>query len=49
MEIPRLQALLEHMCRNGFEHHVVMSHSQTATALQEAMETYLGWNVYLHR
>jgi L-fucose isomerase-like protein len=49
IEIPRLQALLEHMCRNGFEHHVVMSHSQTATALQEALETYLGWNVYLHR
>ena len=49
IEIPRLQALLEHMCRNGFEHHVVMSHSQTASALQEALETYLGWNVYLHR
>jgi L-fucose isomerase-like protein len=49
IEIPRLQALLEHMCRNGFEHHVVMSHSQTATALQEALETYLGWSVYLHR
>ena len=49
IEIPRLQALLEHMCRNGFEHHVVMSHSQTATVLQEAMEAYLGWSVYLHR
>ena len=49
IEIPRLQALLEHMCRNGFEHHVVMSHSQTASALQEALETYLGWSVYLHR
>ena len=49
IEIPRLQALLEHLCRNGFEHHVVMSHSQTASALQEALETYLDWNVYLHR
>jgi L-fucose isomerase-like protein len=49
IEIPRLQALLEHLCRNGFEHHVVMSHSQTATVLQEAMEAYLGWSVYLHR
>jgi L-fucose isomerase-like protein len=49
IEVPRLQALLEHICRNGFEHHVVMSHSQTALAVQEALETYLGWNVHLHQ
>jgi len=48
IEVPRLQALLQYMCRNGFEHHVVMSLSQTALAVQEALETYLGWNVHLH-
>jgi L-fucose isomerase-like protein len=49
MEVPRLQALLQFICRNGFEHHVVMSLSQTADAVQEALETYLGWDVHLHR
>ncbi len=49
IEIPRLQVLLEHICRNGFEHHVVMSLSETAVAVQEALETYLGWKVHFHR
>lgn len=48
IEVPHLQALLKHICRNGFEHHVVMSLSRTALAVQEALETYLGWNVHLH-
>jgi len=48
IEVPRLQDLLKHICRNGFEHHVVMNLSQTAPAVREALETYLGWNVYLH-
>ncbi len=46
--VPRLQALLRHLCRNGFEHHVVMSRSQTSEAVREALETYLGWDVYVH-
>jgi len=49
IEVPRFQELLAHICRNGFEHHVVMSHSQTALAVQEALETYLGWSVHLHQ
>jgi L-fucose isomerase-like protein len=48
IEVPRLQVLLEHLCRNGFEHHVVMNLSGTAKAVQEALERYSGWNVYLH-
>ena len=48
VEVPRLQALLQFICRNGFEHHVVMSLSQTAAAVCEALETYLGWDVHLH-
>lgn len=48
VEIPRLQELLRHLCRNGFEHHVVMNMSRTAEAVREALETYLGWDVYLH-
>jgi L-fucose isomerase-like protein len=48
IEIPRLQDLLKYLCRNGFEHHVVMNLSQVSQAVQEALTTYLGWNVYLH-
>jgi len=36
------------VCRNGFEHHVVMNASKTASVLKEAMGNYLGWDVYQH-
>jgi len=47
-KIDRLQDLLRFMCKNGFEHHVAISLSQVSDILYEAMETYLGWNVYYH-
>ena len=47
-QIPDLQGLMQYVCKNGFEHHVVMNASQTATALKEAFENYLGWEVYHH-
>jgi L-fucose isomerase-like protein len=46
--VPRLQQLLRHVCRNGFEHHVVMTRSKTASALREAFSNYLGWDTYQH-
>jgi L-fucose isomerase-like protein len=46
--VPRLQHLLKYICRNGFEHHVVMTRSHTAHALTEALENYLGWEIYHH-
>jgi L-fucose isomerase-like protein len=46
--IPDLDGLMRFICRNGFEHHVVMNQSHTAGILQEAFETYLGWEVYRH-
>lgn len=46
--IPKLQKLMRHVCREGFEHHVVMNASHTAGILQEAFERYLGWAVYHH-
>jgi L-fucose isomerase-like protein len=46
--IPRLQQLMQHVCRNGFEHHVVMTCSNTASILQEALGNYFGWPVHLH-
>lgn len=47
-KIPNLQGLMQYVCKNGFEHHVVMNASHTAAALQEAFENYMGWEVYHH-
>ena len=46
-EIPNLQNLMQYICRNGFEHHVVMNASKTAEILKEAFENYMGWEVKL--
>ena len=48
VEVPGLQALLRHVCKNGFEHHVAMNASHSAAALAEAFEIYFGWEVYYH-
>ncbi|WP_221028738.1 L-fucose/L-arabinose isomerase family protein [Actomonas aquatica] len=47
-QVPKLQKLMRHVCENGFEHHVVMNASRTASVLQEAFSRYLGWEVYHH-
>ncbi|HYP15165.1 MAG TPA: fucose isomerase [Bryobacteraceae bacterium] len=46
--IPRLQHLLNFICRNGFEHHVAANLSTVGAAVQEATVRYLGWEVYSH-
>lgn len=47
-EVPELQKLLHFICENGFEHHVSMNLSETASAVHEALEKYLGWPTYFH-
>jgi len=47
-QIKNLQGLMQYVCRNGFEHHVVMNASKTGGILKEALENYLGWETYLH-
>lgn len=47
--VPELQRLLQYICRQGFEHHVVMTVSHTAEVLAEAFETYLDWETHVHR
>jgi L-fucose isomerase-like protein len=47
-QINNLQGLMNYVCRNGFEHHVVMNASKTASVLKEAFENYLGWETYNH-
>ena len=46
--VPKLQKLMRHVCREGFEHHVVMNASHSAAVLAEAFDRYLGWEVYHH-
>jgi len=48
-QISDLQGLMQYVCKNGFEHHVVMNASKTAKALKEAFENYLGWETYQHQ
>ncbi|MBS1503081.1 MAG: fucose isomerase, partial [Bacteroidetes bacterium] len=40
-----LQGLMRFVCRNGFEHHVVMNGSKTSAILRESFENYMGWEV----
>lgn len=48
VHVPRLPALMQHICRNGFEHHAAMTAAHIAPALTEALSNYLGWDVYHH-
>jgi L-fucose isomerase-like protein len=48
VQVPGLQDLLKFICKNGFEHHAAMNASLVADVLEEAFETYMGWEVYHH-
>ena len=48
VEVPDLQKLLRTICKGGWEHHAAMNPSLSADILQEAYETYMGWEVYRH-
>jgi len=47
--IPRLQSLMKHLCKNGFEHHVGMVRSHSADVVAEAVSTYMKWELYHHQ
>lgn len=47
-KVPRLQKLMQHVCKQGFEHHVVMTVSRSAEILNEAFGNYFGWETYHH-
>jgi L-fucose isomerase-like protein len=46
--VPNLQKLMQHVCKQGFEHHVVMTQSKSAGILAEAFGNYFGWEVHQH-
>ena len=47
-QVDNLQKLMKYMCKNGFEHHVAACRTNVADILQESIEDYLGWELYLH-
>ncbi|MBN1807326.1 MAG: L-fucose/L-arabinose isomerase family protein [Sedimentisphaerales bacterium] len=49
MKIENLQRLLQYICKLGFEHHVAVNRTVKADAIAEALDNYMGWEVYRHR
>lgn len=47
-KVDNLQKLMKHICRQGFEHHVALVRGHVADVLQDAVENYLGWDLYVH-
>jgi L-fucose isomerase-like protein len=47
-KVNELQKLLKYMSKNGFEHHVAMVRGNIAGVIEEAVESYLGWDIYKH-
>jgi L-fucose isomerase-like protein len=48
IEIADFQRLLRMICKRGFEHHVAATRASVAEAVEDALDTYLGWDVYRH-
>ena len=47
-KVDNLQTLMKYFCKIGCEHHVAMCRGNVKDILQEAIESYLGWNLYVH-
>lgn len=48
-KVDNLQTLMKYICKNGFEHHVAMCRGNVKDILEEAIENYLGWKLYVHQ
>ncbi len=47
-EVEDLNGLMKHLAQNGYEHHVALVQAQVADVLEEALENYMGFEVYRH-
>ncbi|MCH5311406.1 MAG: fucose isomerase [Prevotella sp.] len=47
-KVDNLQGLMKFICKNGFEHHVAMVRTNVVDILTEAIDNYLGWDLYVH-
>jgi len=48
MKITDLQYLMQYICKMGFEHHVAVNKTEKADVIAEALDNYMGWEVYRH-
>ncbi len=48
IEVPHFQKLLQFICKRGYEHHVAATKAAVADSINDALGTYLGWEVYQH-
>ncbi len=48
LRVDNLQGLMNYMVKNGFEHHTAMTRGHVAPILNEAISTYLDWDLYWH-
>ena len=46
--VDHLQKLMKFICRHGFEHHVALVRTDVVDILKDAIENYLGWDLYVH-
>jgi len=44
-KVPRLNELMDHICREGFEHHVSMVRGKVMEIIEEAVIRYLNWEL----
>ncbi len=47
-KVDNLQNLMKYICKKGFEHHVAMVRGNVASAILDAIENYMGWDLYIH-
>jgi L-fucose isomerase-like protein len=47
--IDNLQNLMKYLTKNGYEHHIAMTRGSYADVLEEAISTYLGWDIFHHQ
>ncbi len=45
-KVNNLRELLRHITKNGFEHHVAMVRGGWKTVIEDALKTYMRWDVY---
>lgn len=48
-KVKNLTPLMKYVTKNGFEHHVGMVRGHVATIVEDAVGTYLGWDIYRHQ
>ncbi|MBI9101820.1 MAG: fucose isomerase [Spirochaetales bacterium] len=46
-KIPDLNRVMNHICREGFEHHVAMVRGRYRDIIEESLVRYLGWDIDL--